>query len=243
MINSDDVSGAESGSSSSQPSSSEYGVVTQLTRDRLSIEFLVLFVGIPLSLLLPMPILIKLAIGLGGVSYCVTLCAKESLFSFRSLFALPRPGTWRPLIFLFLLLALVLAGLMYWLDRDNLFIVIRNQVWVWLGISLFYSVFSVFPQEFVFRYFFFNRYSVLFNNPRMLLFANAVVFAFAHIIFLNGLVLALTFVGGLFFGLTYQKSRSLLLTCFEHTLYGVWIFTLGMGGMLAFPMMENLGSS
>ncbi|MDT8429601.1 MAG: CPBP family intramembrane glutamic endopeptidase [Pseudomonadales bacterium] len=204
--------------------------------NRLSFELVLLFIGIPLSLLLPIAGWIKLLLGLAGVSYCILVGIRQSFFNRRSLFARPVPGSWQPLVFLFFMLALALTGLMYWLDSEKLFIVVRNNVWLWLGISIFYSVFSVFPQELVYRHFFFNRYAGLFGNPRILLLANAAIFAFAHIIFLNALVLALTFVGGILFGLTYQKSRSLLLTSFEHALYGVWIFTLGMGEMLAFPM-------
>jgi len=127
----------------------------------------------------------------------------------------------------------------YFLDSEKLFIVIRNNLWAWLGISIFYSVLSVYPQEVIYRHFFIHRYAVLFSSPRVLLLVNAALFAFAHIIFLNVLVLLLTFIGGILFGLTYQKSQSLFLTSFEHALYGVWIFTLGMGEMLAFPMLNS----
>lgn len=233
MIQSKDASGTNTG-----PDPHKISTESVHQHNRLSLELGLLFIGIPLSLLLPVAGWLKLLLGLAGVSYCVLVGIKKSLFNRRLLFALPLPGSWQPLLILFLLLALALTGLMYWLDSEKLFIVVRNNPWGWLGISIFYSVFSVFPQELIYRHFFFHRYAILFGNPRILLLANAAIFAFAHIIFLNALVLALTFVGGILFGLTYQKSRSLLLTCFEHILYGVWIFTLGMGEMLAFPMLN-----
>ena len=54
--------------------------------------------------------------------------------------------------------------------------------------------------------------------------------------FQNILVLFTTLIGGIFFTLTYNRSKSLLLTSIEHAIYGNWLFTIGMGEMLAFPM-------
>jgi hypothetical protein len=50
-----------------------------------------------------------------------------------------------------------------------------------------------------------------------------------HVIFGNGLAMALTLVGGLFFGHTYLRTRSLLACTFEHGLYGCFVFTIGLG--------------
>ncbi len=58
---------------------------------------------------------------------------------------------------------------------------------------------------------------------------NAFLFSFSHIIFRNWLALALTFVGGFLFALTYKRSQSLLTVFIEHTLYGDFIFTVGIG--------------
>jgi hypothetical protein len=44
--------------------------------------------------------------------------------------------------------------------------------------------------------------------------------------------------GGGIFAITFFRTRSLLLTSVEHALYGSWLFTLGIGEMLAFPMPE-----
>jgi hypothetical protein len=53
--------------------------------------------------------------------------------------------------------------------------------------------------------------------------------------FKNTLVLFLTFLGGVLFALTYNKTRSTLLVSIEHAIYGSWLFTVGMGNMLGFP--------
>jgi membrane protease YdiL (CAAX protease family) len=48
-------------------------------------------------------------------------------------------------------------------------------------------------------------------------------------------VLAFTFIGGILFAYTYQKTKSTLLVSIEHAIYGCWLFTVGMGTMLGFP--------
>ncbi len=67
------------------------------------------------------------------------------------------------------------------------------------------------------------------------MFINAIVFSLGHIFFKNTLVMILTFVGGLLFAFTFQKTRSTLLVTVEHAIYGSWLFTVGMGDMLGFP--------
>jgi membrane protease YdiL (CAAX protease family) len=70
---------------------------------------------------------------------------------------------------------------------------------------------------------------------------NAIVFSLAHIFFKNTLVLVLTFIGGLLFAYTFVKTKSTTLVSIEHALYGNWLFTVGMGEMLAFPGQEACG--
>jgi membrane protease YdiL (CAAX protease family) len=93
----------------------------------------------------------------------------------------------------------------------------------------------VYPQELIYRTFYFQRYSKLFNNNSLFIFINAIVFSLAHIFFRNTLVIVLTFLGGLLFALTYSKTQSTLLVSIEHAVYGCWLFTVGMGEMLGFP--------
>lgn len=65
---------------------------------------------------------------------------------------------------------------------------------------------------------------------------NILVFPIAHLFFNNLMVLLVTLIGGILFTLTYHKTKSVLFTSIEHALYGNWLFTIGMGEMLAFPM-------
>jgi len=117
----------------------------------------------------------------------------------------------------------------------SLFIVLIKDPVLWLSVCLFYCFISVLPQEFLYRSFFFKRYKVLMSSDYGFILLNALVFCAAHLMFYNWLVLLATFCGGLLFAYTYHKTRSFWLVSVEHSLYGLWIFTVGLGEMLAFP--------
>jgi membrane protease YdiL (CAAX protease family) len=94
---------------------------------------------------------------------------------------------------------------------------------------LLYPLLSVYPQELLYRGFFFHRYAPLFGSGRGMLLASALSFGFVHIIFRNTLAVFLCVSGGLLFALTYNQSGSLLLACLEHALFGNFLFTIGLG--------------
>jgi len=73
------------------------------------------------------------------------------------------------------------------------------------------------------------------KNKWLFLFINAILFSLAHLFLRSVLVQLLTFVGGILFAYTYQKTKSNTLVSIEHAIYGNWLFTVGMGEMLAFP--------
>ena len=110
-------------------------------------------------------------------------------------------------------------------DKELLFNVLITKPKLWVAILLVYSLFSVYPQELIYRTFFFQRYKALISNK----------FSLGHIFFRNTLVLLLTFFGGLLFAFTYSKTKSTILVSIEHAIYGSWLFTVGMGDMLGFP--------
>ncbi|WP_298535768.1 CPBP family intramembrane glutamic endopeptidase [uncultured Algibacter sp.] len=134
-----------------------------------------------------------------------------------------------------LLIMLLTTALVWFTNKELLFSVVLNKPQLWVFILFIYSFFSVYPQELIYRTFFFNRYEALFKNSGMFIVLNAVLFALAHVLFKNALVLIITFLGGLLFAFSYTKTKSTLLVSIEHALYGCWLFTVGMGGMLGFP--------
>ena len=127
--------------------------------------------------------------------------------------------------------------LMY--DYCLLFDLMLHDTYLWLSIIIVYPLTSVFPQEIIFRSFFFQRYSTLFTTRKSLVLASALSFSFAHIIFHNILAVLLTFLGGLLFAYTYEKRKSLTLVSIEHALYGILIFTLGFGRFFYHGLVGN----
>ncbi len=95
-----------------------------------------------------------------------------------------------------------------------------------------YPLLSVYPQNVVYRAFVFHRYRGLFADEAVVIWASAAAFAWAHVIFHNPMALLLTFAGGLIFAQTYRRHRSLLLVSIEHALYGLLVFTIGLGHAL-----------
>jgi membrane protease YdiL (CAAX protease family) len=93
---------------------------------------------------------------------------------------------------------------------------------------LLYPFLSAFPQELIFREFFFYRYRNLFRKPQILIAVNIIVFAFAHVYFMNWIVIVFTLVGGALFALTYHQTRSLLVVTLEHSIYGLVILSSGL---------------
>jgi hypothetical protein len=123
--------------------------------------------------------------------------------------------------------AIILIALLFYPDR--LFDFVRKEPVLWVLIMVAYPIVSVWVQEMVFRRWFYYRYRHLFATKSTFILANAALFSYAHIVFLNPVALLLSFLGGILFALTYLNSRSLLLVSIEHALYGNLLFTIGLG--------------
>jgi membrane protease YdiL (CAAX protease family) len=171
-----------------------------------------------------------------GVAYCIWIARKHQLISFNSLYQITIGNYWKTLLISLITVFVSSFIFMYFLHPEDLFIVVKKKPMMWIAILFFYAIFSVYPQELVYRSFFFKRYEGLFKNTNYLLLANIIVFPLAHLMFENWMVLLVTLIGGILFALTFKKSKSVLLTSIEHAIYGNWLFTIGMGEMLAFPM-------
>ncbi len=124
--------------------------------------------------------------------------------------------------------ALMAAGVAL-ADRGHLFDMPRDRPLLWLAVVVGYPLLSVYPQELIYRAFLMHRYAPVFGTGRAAAAASAVAFAFAHLVFGNVLSVLLTLAGGWIFARRYQSTRSLLTVSAEHALYGVLIFTIGLG--------------
>ena len=180
---------------------------------------------------------VKFGLIIGGFIYIIFILLRKTKVRFRIKQRIAWKTFWKRILLSFFIIAIVTATYVYIVDANKLFCVPRTNTRLWVRILFVYTFLSVWPQEIIYRTFFFERYGHLFKNERLAIIINAVVFSLAHILLQSTLVIVLTFIGGLLFGYTYVKARSTTLVSIEHALYGNWLFTVGMGGMLAFPGM------
>ncbi|WP_412561108.1 CPBP family intramembrane glutamic endopeptidase [Winogradskyella sp. MIT101101] len=206
----------------------------QSIRYRL-IEFFVIFVLVPTSFALEFNIWIKMAIGCLGFVYVVYILLKVENNKFKIRQHINWKQFWMRTAIKLISISMLTAIYMYIFDVENLFVVIKNKPMFWALILFIYTIFSVYPQELIYRTFFFQRYESLFRNDALFILVNAALFSLAHLFFKNTLVMVLTFIGGILFALTFKKTKSTLLVSIEHAIYGCWLFTVGMGEMLGFP--------
>jgi membrane protease YdiL (CAAX protease family) len=206
-------------------------------KTKLSIELFLLFIAVPLSLLLPYSFKIKgVTVLLAFIYLLYILFAKTDIK-----FNLKKGIDWKSFIkttaIKFAVVMMVTTTYVYLVDPAKLFCVPRTDMRMFVIILALYTFLSVWPQELIYRTFFFARYAQFFTNNKLLIFVNAIIFSLAHLFFQNTLVTVLTFIGGLLFAYTFSKTKSTTLVSIEHAIYGNWLFTVGMGEMLAFPGM------
>lgn len=192
-------------------------------------ELVALFAVAPAGLAL-LPARLVLPAILGGAALCLVLLLRDPTFH--------RGRLWRgwperallPGILLRVAAAAVLGTASLWaFAPERLLSLPRQNPGLWAFVMIAYPVFSVFPQELVFRVFFHHRYQGLFPRARARVLASALAFGWAHVVLHNGLAVALTVLGGALFARTYERSGSLRLTALEHALHGCLMFTLGLG--------------
>ncbi len=134
-----------------------------------------------------------------------------------------------PMLQRFVISAILLVPFLYLYDPSRLFFLPREHPDLWALIMTAYPLLSATPQEFIFCTYFFARFRSLFKTEKALIIASAIVFAYAHILYINPVAPVLGLLAGYFFASTYASTRSLALVSVEHALYGNWIFTMGIG--------------
>jgi membrane protease YdiL (CAAX protease family) len=205
----------------------------------LATELFLLFVLLPISLVITYPIALKASFILIGFIYISIILLRVEKISFKVKSSIDWKAFWKRILLLFLGVILTTTLYVFIIDSNKLFCVVLNKPLLWIAILGVYTLLSVWPQEIIYRTFFFARYESLFQNKKLFIFINAILFSLAHLFFRNTLVIVLTFIGGLLFAYTYYKTKSTFLASMEHALYGNWLFTVGMGEMLAFPGAES----
>ncbi len=212
------------------------------------VEMMLLFVGVPLAfgmrwvpIRFLMPTLLLLFILALGFLLLDASFDRRRLWGWRD--AKPQ---WGPMLKRFAVLGPAMLGLVLVLRglgdagvlvvHENVqpFALPRRVPWLWVMILCLYPLFSVYPQEVLFRAFFHHRYRGLLLSARARVAVGGLLFGWAHLPFATAepatwVTLPLTVVGGWLFGWTYEKGRGLSGPWLEHALYGGAVFTVGLG--------------
>jgi hypothetical protein len=197
---------------------------------RLLIEFLLLFVLLPLAVLAFPFWLPKIPLLLAVTLICGWLLWRDPLFD-RSRFRPPNPimPFLKKVAIQAAAVAVLLAMGVLIFAPERLFSFPRGRTGHWLLVLMLYPLLSVLPQELIYRVFFFHRYQRLFGSEHRLIWASVLTFAFLHIIFGNLVAPLLTLPGGYLFARTYVRTGSLSAVAIEHATYGNIVFTVGLG--------------
>jgi len=193
-------------------------------------EFIILFILLPLLFYFELINIPKIPSLVISTLYCVIVLLKDSSFDRKKL--------WHPdddykylkkIVLRFVPVSVLLLILTLVISPATLFIFPREMPVIWIVVMVFYPIVSAYPQELVYRTFFFHRYQFFLKSETWIIFSSAILFSFLHIIFDNALAVVLSLGGGYLFSITYSETKSLFLTSVEHALYGCFIFSIGLG--------------
>ncbi len=132
----------------------------------------------------------------------------------------------------FLPWACLLTVAVYVFIPEVLFSWPREQTGLWVMTLLIYPIVSVIPQEIIFRTFFFHRYKTILPSKQHRWLLSTFLFGLAHIVYGNWIAVVATWIGGALFGYRYMKTRSTAIVVIEHSLWGSFLFTMGLGTYL-----------
>ena len=192
----------------------------------IKIEFFLIFIFLPIILLFISDtklIFITLYI---VFFFSLWKIKKDKAFNFSRL---KNKADWKFIFLYFLIFCLLGFFYTFFVDKSLFFVFPKESPKVWLLVIILYPLFSVIPQEFVYRVFFLQRYkNILSKNLLIKYFINSVVFSYAHIVFQNYHAVIITvLVSPIFY---YSYERKSFLTCILiHSIGGLIIFTYGLG--------------
>jgi len=202
------------------------------------IELILVFIGLPLLYYFNYIPFHKAIPLLAVFTLFLFILIKDKNFNSK-IFGMNRFNDWKALLLRFTGFIVISLVSVYYFSGDFLFILPRERPGLWLLILLFYPLWSAYPQELIYRSWFFHRYRNLVKKEWLFIGINALLFSFSHIIFNDWLAIILTFFGGMMFAYTYKRSNSLLVVFVEHMLYGNWIFTVGIGQYFYAPTVSS----
>lgn len=200
-------------------------------RSFIILEFLILCIALPSWIIYSKSGMFMFSFLWGACLYCATI--------YRLCFFKTHKDLWRwnavtrktmsPIIIRWILASIAMLAFTFVYDPDRLFYIPLQRPQIIPALMIAYPLVSALPQEFIFCSFFFKRYEGVFGKAKLMVLASAIIFAYAHILYINPIAPTLGFIGGLIFATTYLKTKSLALVTIEHGLYGNSLFLIGLG--------------
>ena len=132
-------------------------------------------------------------------------------------------------ITLMFIISILLLWFTWWVFPQLFFMYPLENFSSYVVTFFLYPVASVFPQEIIYRVYYFHRYKKLVPEKYLLMLSNAIIFGLTHLIYGNWVAPISTFLAAWIFIYTYYKTKSLLTLSLEHYLYGLIMFTIGFG--------------
>jgi membrane protease YdiL (CAAX protease family) len=207
---------------------------TEAAKARLWAELALCFVGLPLVLfLVPYGQIVAGPVVLLAALYCwrwLKACPQyDAARLFRTKdFSRHLART----LCVFLSLGALALGLAYLYMPEGFLAFPRREPLLFAALLIGYPVFSAYPQEIIFRAYFYERFRPILPRTWQLVAMNVLLFGWVHIFFGLWIMPVLGALGALLFSRTYLRSGSLLQAAIEHGLWGLLLLSSGIGWVL-----------
>src|SRR5690606_9075104 len=130
-------------------------------------EFFLIFIILPVSFALNYPFIIKAFLAVIGFAYVIYILLKVEGNKFRIAPNLQWKLFWKHVFFKLLIIAFLTVGYMLLTAKSDLFHVLYRKPDLWVLFLFAYAMFSVYPQELIYRTLYFQRYACLFKSKSL----------------------------------------------------------------------------
>ena len=199
-----------------------------ITPRRLWLELAALFIGAPLIIALFLPPRLMFAALFSFMVIGLALLWHTGGFDWRGLLRGWSQIRWGRNVLFALFVGVIGWAVMSWTNPAYQLNLSPARLRFLAVVWLLYPLLSALPQELIFRALFFHRYGRLFRSEAAAIWANAAIFALAHLMYWSWIVLILTFAGGWLFARIYLL-RGFPGAWLLHALAGNMLFAVGMG--------------
>lgn len=193
-------------------------------------EFTFLYLIVPVILVFTedvvpiIPTLWIVVIVVGGISAWRTKC-----ICYNELWHIPHWSKWSEMLQVFLGIA-ILVSLATAVGFPDLFLEWPPGLFTELAT---YTLLSVPAQQLIFTFYLSRRHRAWWQNkPGRHILVTAMVFGWAHLVFMHPVPMLATALIGALICYRYQRNQSLPLAITEHALYGNLVFLIGFGSLI-----------